>query len=347
MVAIAIATSVRADSVALLDGRKIEGKISFDAKSGLLVLPKNQPSQPIKLDDVLSLSMNDRKIATPKRRATLVNGTQIAADEVLSISETLVRLKRPDGSLLDFSPVLLQRVDYRSSEKPDSDTKPQVASPPVHLIGVQTVTGDFAEGDIIGVDERNVRLSSVLFGIQEFNLANAVRAIQFRSPGVSRATYEVTTTDGSLWQAASIAVDRGKLLLQTDSIGKVELPADTVVAITLGPGSTQPLSATESTFALTPGTTREVNLDGKFRTVLLSVSVPGRFVPNRPVRFLFVADGKEIARTDPITSIDGVRPVVLSVADRKSLSIKVTAEGSDLIGVAGEVTDARLIRRGG
>jgi hypothetical protein len=334
-------TNVRADTVALLDGRKIEGKISFDAKSGLIVLPKNQPSQPIKLEDVLSLSMEGRKIATPKRRATLVNGTQISADEVLAISETEVRLKRPDGSLLDFSPVLLQRVDFRVSDKPEAQ-----AAPPVNFVGVMTATGDFAEGDIIGVDQQNVRLSSVLFGIQEFNLANAVQAIQYRSPGVSRATYEVKAIDGSLWQAASIAVDRGKLVLQTDSIGKIELPGESIATISLGPGSTQPLNAAEPIFTLTPDTTREVNLDGKYRTVLLSVRVPGNFVPNRPVRFVFIADGKEIARTEPITSIDGIRPVVLSVTDRKSLSIKVTAEGSALIGVAGEVSDARLIRRG-
>ncbi len=325
-----------ADNVLLLNGKTIEGKITFDAKDGLVILPKNQPSQRVEIKDLLALTIDTNKTTAPKRLVMLVNGSQIAADDVLAVTDNEVRVKRTDGSLLNFSPLLLQSIVYRPS--------PDAQSPPKTFVGVRTVSGDLAEGEILGLDSRSVRVSSVLFGIQEFDLGNAVNAIYFRSEGMSRAAYVVRTSDGSIWQAASISIDRGKLQIDGDVLGKIDLPGDSIQSITLGAASAEPLPG-DATITLAPGESTQIKLDGKYRSVLLSLSVPARFVPNRPVRFIVNADGKELTKTAAITAIDAAIPLTVSVEGVKSLTIRMEADGPSQLGVAGHIADARLIRR--
>lgn len=331
-----LAPMAHADTVSLIDGRTFEGKVSFDAKDGLVVLPKNQPSQRVELADVLSVRMDSRKIETPKRLATLVNGARVAAEEVLALGESEVRLKRPTGALLSLSPVLLASINFEPKKSP--------AAVVDSFVGVQTRGGDQSEGQVLGLENNRLRISSVLFGIQEFEVGRDLHTVHLRPAGVSRAAYVIKTTDGSTWHAASMKVDRGTLQLTTDTVGTIDLPGDSVVEIALGPASAEPIDG-GAAIELQPGAPRQIPLDGKYRAVLLNLHVPPRFVPNRPVQFILSADGKQLKKTQPITSLNGSVSIAVSVDGKKSLEIRCIAEGHEALGVAGQITDARLVRR--
>jgi hypothetical protein len=333
-----LAPVASADSVSLIDGRAFEGKVSFDAKQGLVILPKNQPSQRIELADVLSVEIESKKTNTPKRLITLVNGAQIAADDVLALTDSEVRLKRPTGSLLSFSPVLLRSIRFHSD-------KPNIQPPPDSFVGVQTREGDQSEGDILGFDKSRLRVSSVLFGIQEFDPGRDIHALYMRPPGVSRAAYIVKTADGSTWHATSLQIDRGTLQLKTDTVGQVDLPGDSVVSITLGPASADPVPG-GPIIAIQPGDTKQIALGGKYRAVLLNLSVPTAFVPNRPVQFTLSVDGKQVKKTEPMTALDGDTPIAISVEGKNTLTIRCDAPGEAAIRVQGTISNARLVRGG-
>jgi len=324
-----------ADTVSLINGRVIQGKVSFDAREGLVVLPKNLPSQRVELADLLGLTIDGRDAKPPKRRVTLVSGAQIAGDEVLAVNEREVRLKRSDGSLLNLNTALVSKIDFRPADAAPAS--------PASFVGVQLATGDLAEGEIVSVDEREAKISSVLFGIQSFDLRNAVRSVCFRGTGASGARYLVRTADGSEWHATSLRIDKGRLHIESDGVGRTELNGDTVTSIELGPAGAEPMTGGQPV-TLAPGQSREFPLGTKYRAALMTVSVPTRFVPNRPVRFVVAIDGKEVAKTDALTSIDGPQLLTVSVTGAQTMTVRLDAEGPPQLGVAGTITDVKLVR---
>ncbi len=324
-----------ADKVSLVNGRLIEGKVSFDAKEGLVVLPKNLPSQRVELSDLLSLSVETRDLKPPRRQVTLVTGGRISGDDILAVNDREVRLKRPDGSLVNFNTSLVSRIDYRPAD--------DGVATPESFVGVQLAAGDLAEGEIISVDQKEAKISSVLFGIQSFDVQKSVRAVQFRAAGVSSARYIVRTIDGSEWHATKLSINNGRLTIESDAAGRAEVGGESVVSIELGPGAAEPLAGGQS-IALRPGDRREFSLGGKYRAALLTVSIPRRYVPNRPARFVASIDGKDVARTEPLTSIDGPVLLTFTVRGGQSMSVRLEADGPARIGVAGMIDDIKMVR---
>lgn len=343
LLALLAGPAVRADTLALIDGKTIEGKVTLDTKSGFVIVPKNQPSRRVELSEVLSLSMDGRNVKPPARMIRLVNGGMIAADEVLSLSDREVRIKRPDATLMTFSPVVLASIDFRpADEKPDL---------PASFVGVQSARGDLAEGEITQIDHQQVSVSSVLFGIQTFDVKANVQRVQLRESGVSKAVYVVQTIDGSVFHAESLRIDRGKAIIGSEFVGQIEVAPDAIRSIELGPGATDALPQLTSTDAdgsltLKPGDAREIKLDGKYAAILLTVQVPRQFAPTRAVRFIVELDGREIARTDPMTALDAPQQLTLPIQSGRLLRLKVTADGPSQLGTAIRITSGRAIRKG-
>ncbi len=352
---IACAALARADSVSLVTGRTIEGKVSFDARDGLLVLPKGQPSQRIETKDLLSLQIDTgRPASVPKRMVTLVSGAQIAGSELLLLNETELRLKRPDNTIFTANASVISSVNFRP-ERP-------IKVPPGNVSGVVVGEGDLSEGEIISVADANpngktddekagqVKLSSVLFGLQTFNVTKDVRAVLLRPVSVSKASYIVNTIDGSVLHAAALRVDRGKLVLDTDLAGQVQLPGDQVRSIELGPASADDLAALTTTaadgaVAIQAGASIDLAFGGRYRAMVLTLGVPNTYMPSRAITFVVLADGKEVARTAALTSIDPSATITRTTEGVATLSIRADATAPDGIGVAGAIKAGRFIRR--
>lgn len=349
------ATHARADSISLVSGKTIEGKVSFDAKDGLLVLPKGQPSQRIEVKDVLSLQVDAGAPPKPPRRmVTLVSGAQIAGSELLMLNDTELRLKRPDNTIFATNAAAVSSIDFR----PDRPFK----LPPGDVTGVVVGEGDVSEGEVVSVTDANpsgknddekagaVKLSSVLFGLQSFNVSKDVRAVLLRPVGVSKASFIVNTADGSVLHAATLRVDRGKLVIQTDLAVEMQLSGDQVRSIELGPASADALSTLATTSAdgslpLPATGSTDIALGSRYRAMVLTLAVPGDYVPSRAMTFVVLADGKEIARAGPLTSVDPPASITRPTDGVTTLTIRTEATAPEGLGIAGAVRAGRFIRK--
>lgn len=76
--------------------------------------------------------------------------------------------------------------------------------------GVSLRNGDYVKGEIRMIREGRVTVSSILFGIQHFDLAGEVAAVQFVEPHFKQTRWEVKLADGSrLWvDEVKLAGDR-------------------------------------------------------------------------------------------------------------------------------------------
>jgi hypothetical protein len=342
VIASLLATGSRADQLALITGRSIEGKVSFDAKDALVALPKGQPSQRIGLNDVLALRMDGRAEKPARRAVRLVNGAVLAAESILEVNEREARIKRSDSTLLNIPLALVASVIFETDKKLDA--------PSPEFVGVQTRTGDLSEGTIVSITEASVRISSVLFGILDLHVDKTVHAVQFHPVGTSDAMYIIRTTDGSAYHASSFTVDSGRLTVQLDKLGSVAVAGDSVRTIDLGPAAADlvakftPANA-EGVVILRPDESRTIAVDQKYRALLLNLRVPTEYVPTRSVRFIVTADGKEVARTDPMTSLDPPKSLTLPIDNVKQITLRIEATGPTTLGTAGAITGGRLIRK--
>lgn len=345
-----LADIARADTVSLVSGRTIEGKISFDAKDGLVVLPKGQPSQRVEVKDVLSLQVDAPAVKPPARMVTLVSGAQIAGTELLLFNDTELRLKRPDNTIFTVNSAVVSSINFQ----PDRPFK----NPLPGVTGVVVGEADVSEGEILSIvdsggrdrkDGGEVKISSVLFGLQTFAVGSEARAVLLRPVGVSKANYIVRTNDGSVLHAVSLNVDRGKLIIDTDTAGRMQINGDQVRSIELGPASADGLSSLRSTLAdgtvLLPASgATELPVGGRYRAMVLTLGVPDDYVPTRAVTFTILADGKEIARVGPLTSVDPAASVTRPIEGVSTITVRTDASGPAELGVAGQITSGRFIR---
>ena len=329
-----------ADSVTLVSGKTISGKISLDAKNAISVAAKDLPPVRADVRDIVSLKVDAPKATAPARLATLLDGTRIAATEVLSMDDREIRLKRVDGSVLAVNTSLVSTIDFAPA---DAHTPPTP-----NFVGVQLGGKDTAEGDVLSISPKSVKVSSVLFGVQEFDTAKNVQAVYLRPTGVSKAAYIIRGRDGSSWQALTLAIEGGKINLTTDLAGPISVAANDLLSIDLGPASADDLSSLTASpdqpLRLAPGQQQNVNVGGKYRAIVLTYRIPDIYMPIRSARLIMLADDNEIAKTEPLTSLDPAVTVTRPISGAKTLTFRLEATGPTALGIAGEIVEARLIR---
>jgi hypothetical protein len=85
--------------------------------------------------------------------------------------------------------------------------------------------------------------------------------------------------------------------------------------------------AAERSLGIAAGTSATFDLGGKYRNFVCTAGVPAALLPSSAVTFIATADGKEIFRSPPRTSIDDPLAINIKVDKIKSLTLKV--ESSD------------------
>jgi hypothetical protein len=327
--------AAKADALVLIDGRTVDGKVTLE-KDAVVATPAKGEAVRAAVGDVLSLSLDRPATKPPARRVTLLNGTTLAATEILSVSETEIRFKRDDGSFTTLNAAFVHSIDYAPG---------QPATPPsADFVGVIPASGDASEGQILSGDEKVLRTSSVLFGLQEFP-ADQLRKVYFRPMGLSAAAFEVTTADGSVYQAQSLKTDRGKLAVTTDLLGVVELPESQLRSVALGPAAAKSLAeaAGQGEVVVRAGEERTITLAGGYRAAVLTLDVPSRQVPTREVTITVSAGGKALAKAGPMTSLDAPRTVTVPFDGASEITVSVTATGPAELGAAGRVASGRFV----
>lgn len=90
--------------------------------------------------------------------------------------------------------------------------------------GVLLTSGEFVEGEFRGLQDDRVRMSSVLFGLRQYDLNNQVVAVVLRTMAPVRTPYEIETWDGSVWRADSIEIGENEVVIREPVLGIVRIP---------------------------------------------------------------------------------------------------------------------------
>jgi len=149
-------------------------------------------------------------------RAQLLSGSVVVGPMESSSDNRITfpgAIARPDISLRDIAHLQFQWLGGRQAD-------PVVSG----RTGVVLASGEFIDGEFRGLTAHHVRISSVLFGVKNYDSQNEVRAVVFRPAVPVRTPYEVETSEGSRWLARSIQIGENEILIEEPLLGPVRLP---------------------------------------------------------------------------------------------------------------------------
>lgn len=380
--------SASAATLHTLDGKTYEGDVRLEQGGQISVIVSDRTRiQKIKLSEVLDATFGPAAPKTTKPHdtskppaaspitlkegLTLRSGTILAGAQIEKADDgTLTYIK--SGRRETVSLVNVARIIFREIG-PDL-----IARIPENRTGVLLREGDFVEGEFRNYSRGRIELSSVLFGLANFDIRDKAVALILGDIEPPRAQILIRTHDGSLYPAKSVTPDQDTLIIE-DSLGvkfsinrtevaalsagqsrmesladlkpvKVEpAPKDAPAALTInatGTGLPMNLAGTlcSKGVTLTAGASATWNLEGKYRTLTFKCGVPQGVLATAPVRFIVTADGKELYKSHPRTSLDQPLSASLSIKDAKSLTLKVESPAGDLIATPGLWGDVGLVR---
>lgn len=92
--------------------------------------------------------------------------------------------------------------------------------------GVLLAKGDFVDGDFRGMENGEIKLSTILFGLRTFNAKKEVLAVALREPAKAALPYQIELRDQSRWFSQTIAFERDALVAQDRVLGTLRVPAE-------------------------------------------------------------------------------------------------------------------------
>jgi hypothetical protein len=99
-----------------------------------------------------------------------------------------------------------------------------------HRTGVWLHNGDFLEGDFQGMDSREIRLGSVLFGNRGVE-RERVLVLLLRPPSTSQKPWAVLLHDGSTLRLDPMVFESGSVLLKANPFSGLKVPSSRISEI--------------------------------------------------------------------------------------------------------------------
>ncbi len=90
--------------------------------------------------------------------------------------------------------------------------------------GVLLTSGEFVDGEFKGIENGQVRISSVLFGLRSFSMDSELIALVLRKPAAVQNRYEVKTFDGSVWLGTTLEIAQDEIVIRDASLGDYSIP---------------------------------------------------------------------------------------------------------------------------
>ena len=354
-----VAQTAFAGTVTTLDGRSFEGEVKFDTRTALGVVQKNGVGVRVELDKLLRATFEPVSSKSTEasrsheillaRGIVTADGTAIAVENFLKVDKQTVRVTKSDTVGGGEATLRADRV-ARIVLAPLPDEL--LVAAPAGKSGVILDGGDFAEGELVNVDNGKVKLNSILFGPQSFECGTRALAVILRParrPDES-ARLVMTLADGSVLAGDAITTERGRASIDDSSFGAVSAPIKDVIEIRAGGERLVPLETVKGVasaaaagpvplFGLTPahavavraGSPIAIDLDGKYESFIARVGVPLAIAPARPARVVLLVDGVERFRSEPLTSVDDPVPVAVSLKGTKKLELRVDEGGPAVV----------------
>ncbi|MDB5318663.1 MAG: hypothetical protein JWN40_294 [Phycisphaerales bacterium] len=307
-----------------------------------------------------------------KEGLTLRSGTHLAAAQIDKANDASLHFTKGDRNDT-LSLAAVARIIYR--ELPPET----VAKIPEQRAGVLLKEGDFVEGAFKGLQQGRIHLSSVLFGLAKFDpREKAIALILNDLDPAARPKLILRTRDGSTYVAKAVAPEKDKLIVEDPIAGQFTINRWEVTEISAGAGRLESLTTLKpekvdpppqgdiptlsinSTglglpmnlagapcqhgLTLTAGGAATWNLAGRYRTFTFKCGVPQGILPTAPIRFIVLADGKELYKSRPQTSLDDPCSSSLSVKVITTLTLKVESTTPNPLPTPGLWADPALVK---
>ncbi|MEY2410466.1 MAG: hypothetical protein QOF48_3136 [Verrucomicrobiota bacterium] len=149
------------------------------------------------------------------------NGSFLAG----SIERATESSLRMTGRSTPFSTVNIARILLQPLPRKLEDRIPPGRS------GLLLAKGDFVEAEFNGIENGQVRTSSILFGLRTYDATRDVIAIALRSPSASAFTFEVQLADGTRVFATSLNVAGDSLVIRDAMTGPLNIALADVIEI--------------------------------------------------------------------------------------------------------------------
>ncbi len=299
-------------------------------------------------------------------RGVITRDGSIITGQVRSADTSLVRIIRKDRDVTvpvgEAARILLA---WPGADKPPANDSAR------H--GALLINNDFLEGELDGIDERQVRLTSVLFGLRQID-RNQVKALLLRDVQTEPADYELRLVDGGVVLADRLELERDGVTAHAKRGGATRLTAADLLDIRAGSARFRPLGqlktrkveggdgprmCVDSTtcglpmalggmpcehgIGLAAGASVAWDLDGSYRYFTARFGVPAGLLPSSGMRLVVLADDKEVYRSPVRTSIDDALGLSVSLNGVKSLTVRLEGEPS-VLGACGLLGEAALVK---
>jgi hypothetical protein len=336
--------------VTTLEGNRVEGIVSVESASSLLVTPKDGPPTRVELSNVLDAQMaagaDEPDMA---RGVVLTDGSALAAATFRRADADTVKLV-PDimNAEVSIKAVRVARIVFGAVSRDALAAVPPASS------GVLLESGDFVEGEFAGLQNGKIKISSVLFGIQSFDAGRPAKAVILRDAKPPAAALVDELLNGSILPVdGTLVLDRAATRIERTPFGTVSVPFDQIARISAGgerivrltslgsPGSTKPNSAgappqrligstrpADSVIFQEASTTLNYDLNGRFDSFITEVGVPAGLVPRQHVQITVLCDGRRVFASDSRTSVDDALAVAVSVRGVNKLTLQLNSTGA-------------------
>ncbi len=295
---------------------------------------------------------------TPK--GILLRRGSILAGQVNSANDSVLKLARDRElsiPLADVAHIYFSRLKPQTLHKIKPGQK-----------GVLLTNGDFFLGNLVSIQDSNVKLSSVLFGLKQFETWR-VAAVVLQDPSPSDTPYLLHLTDGSMLLADRLSIEKNALSAQAQSLPNLRFSPDRITEIRPGRTRCLPLSdlkpasiqtdrpnASQSDcfafdetlggepiflagqpcprgIALAAGTTVTFRLNPQAISFAFRAAIPDNTpTPGRAI-FVVRADEKEIYRSPERTPAEQPLFVCLPLSGTTSLSLRVESASTPASGL--------------
>lgn len=209
-------------AVKLLDGNMVqvgEARMPLDNIQSLeLNRPESPPAEVKKNTDELwavrhagALSWNGTFIASP---VTAMDDTKVSFDG----NPKELFLSTPNTSAVFFRPISLQQAYQLRGRRP----------------GLLLQSGDFMEGELLGILDGRIKMESVLFGRKSYEITEAV-ALWLQTPRpMARPQFTIETNSGSIILTDKLSLQAGAVLLDGSPFRNHRLAQNEIVTVKHG-----------------------------------------------------------------------------------------------------------------
>jgi len=190
---------------------------------GLCAMARNRDVPAVATFDHVSVTPGPPAFANAVPGILFRSGTFLAAD-VAGMKENTLTYTR-GGKRTTIPSADVARLVYKPLP---SELAEQI---PPDRTGVALASGDFIEGDLKEISYR-VTISNLVFGPRTFNIkGNDVLAVYVKPADAPSAKYVITTTDGCIYQSATLKTSADIITLQDPTLGPVTVALKDVAGI--------------------------------------------------------------------------------------------------------------------